>query len=299
MPRDVRKGNVRYGYANSAVGQIHYRELGRGGEPLILLHKSPSSSVMYMTLMPLLAEAGYWAIAMDTPGFGLSDQLRERPTSLDPYHQGVIDLMDALGISRASFVGHATGASIALEVAGRDPERVDKLIIASCGACENEADRRAALAALRTAVNPVLWPEGVSAGESVAIDARGDFLVHYPLTNLRSGKFTSGDAERFNAELIAYLQALPEYPVWVAEVVFTPPGAYAYFPTMRCSTLVVNAVGQSIYQLTKKAAAAIKGGLYVEVPGTAEFISADPARFADIAIHFLRTGRIEEAQEQR
>src|SRR5262249_24424629 len=45
-----------------------------GGEPVLLLHGEPSWSFLYRTVMPVLAEAGFRAIAPDLIGFGRSDK---------------------------------------------------------------------------------------------------------------------------------------------------------------------------------------------------------------------------------
>lgn len=52
---------------------VFYREAGPKDAPtLLLLHGFPSSSRMFETLIPLLADR-YHIVAPDYPGFGLSD----------------------------------------------------------------------------------------------------------------------------------------------------------------------------------------------------------------------------------
>ena len=51
----------RKGYADGPFGQIHYQEAG-SGEPLLLLHQSPSSSEMFEAAYQPLAERGIRAI---------------------------------------------------------------------------------------------------------------------------------------------------------------------------------------------------------------------------------------------
>ncbi len=72
----------------------------------------------------------YWAIAMDTIGFGDSYKPEEEGT-IEAYARGVIDFLDALSIPRTSIVGHHTGGVIAVEVAATHPERVEKLVLSS------------------------------------------------------------------------------------------------------------------------------------------------------------------------
>ena len=62
---------VRKGYADTLLGQIHYREAG-SGLPVVFLHESPLSSLMFEPALPLLGQLVH-AVAMDTPGYGSSD----------------------------------------------------------------------------------------------------------------------------------------------------------------------------------------------------------------------------------
>lgn len=66
--------SLTYHWHEVAGVRIFYRQAGPvGGPTLILLHGYPSTSKMYVPLIPLLAAAGYHVIAPDYPGFGLSD----------------------------------------------------------------------------------------------------------------------------------------------------------------------------------------------------------------------------------
>jgi haloalkane dehalogenase len=62
-------------YVNVGGLWMSYVETGpAGGEPVLLLHGEPSWSFLYRTVMPVLAEAGFRAIAPDLIGFGRSDK---------------------------------------------------------------------------------------------------------------------------------------------------------------------------------------------------------------------------------
>ena len=115
-------------YADTPEGQIHYAEAGRG-KPVLLLHQTPRSWDEYRDVLPILGRK-YRAIAMDTVGFGDSYRLKGE-VSIEAFARGVIQLMDALSIRRASIVGHHTGGVVAVEVAAAYPDRVDKLVLSS------------------------------------------------------------------------------------------------------------------------------------------------------------------------
>jgi len=117
-------------YAEIPEGEMHYLTEG-SGEPVVLLHQTPSSSEQYKVVIPLLATSGYRALAVDTLGYGRSDD-PPREYEMADYARSIISFLDALGLSRAHVVGHYTGAAIAAEVGAAFPERVDKLVLSGC-----------------------------------------------------------------------------------------------------------------------------------------------------------------------
>ena len=74
-----------------------------------------------------LAHHGWNVFAVDLPGHGTSEG-----RALESVRAGadwVVSLLDAIGLPKATLVGHSLGALISLEVAGRYAERVDKLAL--------------------------------------------------------------------------------------------------------------------------------------------------------------------------
>ena len=93
-----RPAGVRFGYADTHFGQIHYAECG-DGPPLLCLHQTPRSCDEYAELLPLLGVARH-AIAMDTLGMGASAPLSGE-ASTEVYARAAVALLDALAIDRA------------------------------------------------------------------------------------------------------------------------------------------------------------------------------------------------------
>jgi pimeloyl-ACP methyl ester carboxylesterase len=123
--------DIRRGYVWAGDLQIHYREAGEG-HPVLLLHQSPSSSLMYQGVLPFFAAAGMRAIAIDTPGFGMSDRPKPEPT-IEDYAATVRDVLDGFGFDRVDLVGFHTGATVCWEVAGAYPDRVRRLAVSGAG----------------------------------------------------------------------------------------------------------------------------------------------------------------------
>lgn len=116
---------IRYGYADTPEGQVHFREAG-SGPAVILLHETPLSGATYEWALPLLAPH-VRAIAPDLPGYGSSPP-PEAPLSIPEYAHRVGLILDALGLEHAAVVGGHTGAAVALQIATDLPDRVPSVI---------------------------------------------------------------------------------------------------------------------------------------------------------------------------
>lgn len=104
------------------------------GPPVLLLHGFPDSSALWRHQIPELVAAGYRVIAPDLRGFGDSD----RPEGVPAYRlellvSDVIEILAALGLPRASVVGHDWGAALAWALAAAAPTAVDRLAVLSVG----------------------------------------------------------------------------------------------------------------------------------------------------------------------
>ena len=126
---------IRKCFVDIPDGQVFYRA-GGSGEPILFLHQSPMSSDEFLDILAILAK-DYRVLAMDTMGYGNSDTPSHEYEIVD-FARSVINFLNALGIQKASIVGHHTGASIAAEVAAAYPERVDKLMLSGLANWELE-----------------------------------------------------------------------------------------------------------------------------------------------------------------
>lgn len=105
---------------------INLRIATIGEGPLVVFcHGWPESWYSYRFQLPVIAEAGYKAVAYDVRGYGESD----KPHPIDSYTMkeltaDVIGLIDALGYEKAITIGHDWGAPIALNTAALYPSRI-------------------------------------------------------------------------------------------------------------------------------------------------------------------------------
>lgn len=115
-------------FVDTAEGQVHYREAGSGGTPLVMLHPSPGSAKMLEPLQAALA-AKRRVLALDTLGNGDSAAPRRPDPDLAYFVDGHRKALDAIGLERFDLYGSHTGANLAIELAIGHPVRVRRLIL--------------------------------------------------------------------------------------------------------------------------------------------------------------------------
>ena len=106
---------------------LHHVDLGGAGKPpLLVLHGLLGSSRNWQTTGRDLARH-FQVYALDARNHGRSPHAPEMdyPVML----ADLIDWMDAQGMARAVLVGHSMGGKTAMLLAGRQPERVERLVV--------------------------------------------------------------------------------------------------------------------------------------------------------------------------
>lgn len=104
------------------------------GVPILFIHGFPDSARLWRNQIPVLADAGYRALAPDVRGYGQSD----KPEDVGAYAMSalagdMVAVLDDAGVEKAHVVGHDWGAAIAWYLAIASPERVRSLVALSVG----------------------------------------------------------------------------------------------------------------------------------------------------------------------
>jgi pimeloyl-ACP methyl ester carboxylesterase len=122
-------------HARTKTLDIAYEESGpQGGIPVLLLHGFPYDPRCYDEMVPPLVAAGCRTIVPYLRGYGATRFLEPgTPRSGQQAAMGndTIELMDALGLSRAAMVGFDWGGRAACVAAALWPERVQSLVLAN------------------------------------------------------------------------------------------------------------------------------------------------------------------------
>ncbi len=157
-PMEVTLPKMTRGYVNGPFGQIHYQDGGKG-RPLVMLHQAPMSSRQFESVFKYLMDQGIRPIAIDMPGFGMSDVTTFVP-KVEDWAKIVPPVLDALGIDVADVLGHHTGALVATEVEQQFPKRVRKLILAGPVPLEEEERQKFLDGVQRGEIDFVYEPDG-------------------------------------------------------------------------------------------------------------------------------------------
>ena len=110
--------------------QTNYHEHGQG-EPVLLIHGSGpgvTGWANWRLTIPALAE-NFRVIAPDIVGFGYTERPADVQYNMQTWLNHILGLMDALGIEKAHVVGNSFGGGLALAMAIRAPQRVERLVL--------------------------------------------------------------------------------------------------------------------------------------------------------------------------
>lgn len=105
---------------------MHYRHAG-SGPVVVMLHASPTSAKVMEPVQKIFA-TDFSTVAVDLPGFGLSEPLGLDVLKTEDLADAIVALLDELRIKEAAFYGRHTGAGVAVEIAHRHPTRVSMVL---------------------------------------------------------------------------------------------------------------------------------------------------------------------------
>jgi pimeloyl-ACP methyl ester carboxylesterase len=188
--------------------ELHLAECGQG--PLVVLcHGFPELWYSWRHQLPVLAEAGYRAVAPDQRGYGRSSR-PERVEDYDIVHLAgdVLGLLDALGEERAVVVGHDWGAIVTWYLA------------------QTATDRLQGIAALSVP----FWPRPPRRPTEMWKKIFGDrffYILHFQTPGLADAQLAADPAaslrlvlRRVSSDVFDGTAEIPPLPDWISEEEF-------------------------------------------------------------------------------
>jgi pimeloyl-ACP methyl ester carboxylesterase len=261
----------RRGYVDGPFGQVHYRRMGAGA-PLVLLHQAAMDGRQFDAVHAPLAARGHDVVAIDLPGFGMSD-CPDFPPRVENLARAVIAAMQALDLGPASLIGHHTGSMVATEVALSGEVPVDRLILNGPMPI-TEAERAAFFADKHLREKDVVPRAG-----------GGHFADFWAIRErLVAGSLPP---ERISSFVIQALGA--PSPFWYGH-----NAGFLYrhedsLVRIRCPTLILTNTGDQIFEHARRAQAIRPDFAFVALEGGGvDIIDQQPAAWVDAVIAFLR-----------
>jgi pimeloyl-ACP methyl ester carboxylesterase len=214
---------------------LNIKEFGSPGDRAVVLLHGYSASVQWWDRVAAALPAQR-VVAIDLVGHGGSEAPRDAQSyRVEKQAEAVRRVLDALRVRHAVLVGHSMGGSVALALAGEDPERVERVVISDTPA-EVSLAEMPALAGLACA--PIvgqaidrLRPVDVISDSALKTGFAADFavppLAHRSLEQLTHSGLCHArvqDGAPAAVDRIARLQQ-PVLVVWGERDVLTPTAA--------------------------------------------------------------------------
>jgi len=216
-----------------------------GQATVVFIHGVLQDHSTWILQSRYLAHHGFNVLAIDLPGHGRSGG--EAPASVETAAQGVLALLDALGLEQAILVGHSWGALIALEAAAQQPSRVSHAVLVGIAfpmkvspalleASQHEPEKaiamintfsRATLAAPPSSLGPGTWVYG--AGR--ALNRR--ILRSNPTVNVFHRGFVACDQYARGLEAMAQVKADVLFILGKVDQMTPPKAAQGLIDTAR------------------------------------------------------------------
>ena len=214
-----------------------------------------------------LLDGEFYLVAPDTPGFGGTDALSERGT-IARYAEVLVEALRRLEIERCMLFGHHSGASIAVQIAHREPAFVDRLVLSGPPYLT-----KSQLEALVPSVSPVTLDEGGSHLSSV--------------WKRIAAKDPTAPLELRHRETVLNLIAGARYPEAYEAVFAHDLGSQ--LRTIACPTLVVIGPDDTIYASAEPASRLLpRGRLQVFPSGGTYICDREPELVAAALRDFFR-----------
>lgn len=117
--------------------KTNYLEAG-DGFPVVLIHGSGPGVTAYANwrfTLPVLSKQ-FRTLALDVAGFGYTERREGQNYNVDFWIEHVLGFLDAMGIKKTHLIGNSFGGGIALALADRHPQRVERVVLMGAAATE-------------------------------------------------------------------------------------------------------------------------------------------------------------------
>lgn len=116
-------------WITSPSGRTHLLAAGPPGAPAVFLVPGIGTAGVAWTAQIEALVATHRVYAVDLPGNYAQSEPTRRPRSFDDFARWYVEVLDALGLARADYVGMSYGGCVGAHVALAVPERIRRLVL--------------------------------------------------------------------------------------------------------------------------------------------------------------------------
>jgi len=120
-------------FVNTRSGRVHVLDVGEGDGVILLLHGTGRSVADWQEGLAERLALEHRVVGFDYYGHGLSDRSHGWRYGIALWARQAVDVLDALGIERATVVGHSAGGCVAAILTADHPERVERAVFIGHG----------------------------------------------------------------------------------------------------------------------------------------------------------------------
>ncbi len=110
--------------------RLNYQDQGKQHQPVLLLIHGLGCSLRYWKCVFQASELSHYRIiALDLPGFGLSEKPENYDYQLSSQANIALTFLETLHIKQISLIGHSMGGAITILMALKQPQHVKQLVV--------------------------------------------------------------------------------------------------------------------------------------------------------------------------
>lgn len=132
VPRAEAPSDPETSFLQTPLGRVHVLDQG-DGDPLLLLHGTGRSVADWQEGLAERLSRSHRIVAFDYYGHGLSDRNHGLSYGSALWARQGIAVLDALGIDRATVIGHSVGGVVAAFLAADNPRRIERAVFIGHG----------------------------------------------------------------------------------------------------------------------------------------------------------------------
>ncbi|MEE3642918.1 MULTISPECIES: esterase [unclassified Brenneria] len=193
----------------------HYAHQPNGGLPVVLIH-GLFGNLDNLGVLGRDLQSQHDVLQLDLRNHGLSP--RSPQMTYPAMAQDVVELLDALNITRAIIIGHSMGGKVAMSLSAVIPQRLEKLVAIDIAPVDYQTRRHDSVFAALRAVTDAGMTSRSQAAALMRQYLKEEGVIQFLLKSFQQGEW------RFNVPILwdqyENIVGWQEVPAWQGQILF-------------------------------------------------------------------------------